>query len=1071
MAILLSVSTGNLSATASWAVVEPTSFQGTPNTAVTSTNTVVTLVTGTSFTLASSVTVAGVALQLSGRVVSPTGTLNVQLFDNTGAAIIGQVTINISDLPNSNGVGNNHIDWTYFKFASPVTTIAGRTYAIRTQVSVGSQYSYYYTTGTTNTNRALITTTNQAPVSSDVLIVAGEYTAAGVNAPVTITMDLPSITLGNVWVSSRGVLKHITTSSTTMSLSGYLVIGVAGEYTIGTSVDPIPSIYSVTLTMNCTTALQYPIWVYGAMSTYGEGFTGFPATKVIATKLAEDVVVGATTSTTSTATGWSNGDIIAIPSTTRTSTQYETKTLNTNASGTTLTHNAYTFAHGGNATTKVQADIVNLTRNILITGAGVVFANKTNIIMFPTSRTFFYYTRFRYMGTGITMTNSGICVNALTTFNNGTPALFTMGYCVMIEGTQAAANTANTALQTVLSTGISISNNIFYGLGWTVTTVSTIIATQIDDGNYIIGCAAGTQALLSTYMGSNNVVASTIGLNTVNAGAATTGFLNNATNNLFYSNNAHGVNIINPNILGNTNLSNFQIWRNNNYGLRFDNSALGYQRTNIVSFTGLYCFGNTTGSILTTIRIFEKIYFINSFFYGGSTLVQPTHFIGSGNVTNDSIYYENCYFGYSDTSLTASPFSGVILQNPTPAITKIFSNCYFNGTEISGAAGQTTINLSGTYISLNHNGLTASNKQWFSNGIITTDTTIFLSGNRSLRLSPSTALYKLTTPLVKVPVKIGTTCTISVKVRESSSLDLATYNGNLPRLMYAFNPVLGNLTEMVGATFPSITNLLTFPEDFDNGIWGKFFGASITPNTLITLAPDNTYSSDIFNTSVGGTTPLIGRVPSSVAGSTYSLSIYVKSGTNNFIQIRYTSNATLNSYIVSVYNTTLGTITQTAVGSVGGTLISNSITSVGNGWFRLALVASIPQSDLNVGFFMAKNGTGNIFSNTGTITNGGTFSGTENMYIWGTLLELGSVTSTYISQSGWQELSYTTATFSNDGVAEFYVDCDGTAGWINVDDWNVTTSVDSRSNDYWDVNGTYVEPDFKRRAKSYTFVM
>lgn len=40
--------------------------------------------------------------------------------------------------------------------------------------------------------------------------------------------------------------------------------------------------------------------------------------------------------------------------------------------------------------------------------------------------------------------------------------------------------------------------------------------------------------------------------------------------------------------------------------------------------------------------------------------------------------------------------------------------------------------------------------------------------------------------------------------------------------------------------------------------------------------------------------------------------------------------------------------------------------------------------------------------------------------------------------SGWELISGTTAVATDDGVAEFYVDCDGTAGWINVDDVVIT---------------------------------
>jgi hypothetical protein len=38
----------------------------------------------------------------------------------------------------------------------------------------------------------------------------------------------------------------------------------------------------------------------------------------------------------------------------------------------------------------------------------------------------------------------------------------------------------------------------------------------------------------------------------------------------------------------------------------------------------------------------------------------------------------------------------------------------------------------------------------------------------------------------------------------------------------------------------------------------------------------------------------------------------------------------------------------------------------------------------------------------------------------------------------WEQLTGTTAAVDADGALEFVVDCDGTTGWINVDDWSVS---------------------------------
>lgn len=50
----------------------------------------------------------------------------------------------------------------------------------------------------------------------------------------------------------------------------------------------------------------------------------------------------------------------------------------------------------------------------------------------------------------------------------------------------------------------------------------------------------------------------------------------------------------------------------------------------------------------------------------------------------------------------------------------------------------------------------------------------------------------------------------------------------------------------------------------------------------------------------------------------------------------------------------------------------------------------------------------------------------------------------------WEQLSGTTIAVSEDCSLEFFVDCDGTAGWVNIDDFNVSsTATDSKGFKYW----------------------
>jgi hypothetical protein len=83
-----------------------------------------------------------------------------------------------------------------------------------------------------------------------------------------------------------------------------------------------------------------------------------------------------------------------------------------------------------------------------------------------------------------------------------------------------------------------------------------------------------------------------------------------------------------------------------------------------------------------------------------------------------------------------------------------------------------------------------------------------------------------------------------------------------------------------------------------------------------------------------------------------------------------------------------------------------------------------------------------------------------------------NIVATASSTNGvWQQLSYTASSSALDAVLEFYVECDGSAGWINVDDWDTSSVNDSRGNVFFsNYVGVYTEPDFGAGGASYTFI-
>ena len=55
----------------------------------------------------------------------------------------------------------------------------------------------------------------------------------------------------------------------------------------------------------------------------------------------------------------------------------------------------------------------------------------------------------------------------------------------------------------------------------------------------------------------------------------------------------------------------------------------------------------------------------------------------------------------------------------------------------------------------------------------------------------------------------------------------------------------------------------------------------------------------------------------------------------------------------------------------------------------------------------------------------------------------------------WEQFVGTTQAVTGDGVLEFLIKCDGTLGWINVDDWSTTTNNDPRGNKFWSNGQVY----------------
>ena len=200
---------------------------------------------------------------------------------------------------------------------------------------------------------------------------------------------------------------------------------------------------------------------------------------------------------------------------------------------------------------------------------------------------------------------------------------------------------------------------------------------------------------------------------------------------------------------------------------------------------------------------------------------------------------------------------------------------------------------------------------------------------------------------------------------------LLTAGGNQPR--FDCNPTTG---ESLGLLIEEQrTNLALYSEQFDNGVWARSI-TGLTPNTVI--SPDGTLDGDkLFESTSSGYQNIFQNV--SQAATTYTYSLYVKKGEND----RFVMFAGSPQALLWIDMTTWTVFNSSNV-------VSSSITSVGNGWYRCAMTyTNTSASTFQTGLNLVQVGTTNTVSYAGNGFNG--------IYVWGAQLEAGSFATSYIA--------------------------------------------------------------------------
>lgn len=552
----------------------------------------------------------------------------------------------------------------------------------------------------------------------------------------TITID-QSITVGAdsataaIDVASGGKLEvlHSVAADYTLTCKGDLKTSSGGTIEFGTVANPIPSTRIFTVKLNYSASLaegKYGLLNNGDMVMQG-------ASKTPHTLLTSDLSATGTVWTVGDTTNWEAGDKVAIASTTRTYSQHEQEVIQTVDSGTQITCVAgVTNAHSG--TSPTQAEVINLTRNIVITSYNTSYRGYVYCLVGSTSNA--DYVEFYMIGYS-TANKHGIEVK--TTASDASNFAYcsiwgnaTSNYSFYVYNAQnvtidnCVAYNTNRQFQLKASTSCTITNNVVMG-------VADAIGIAID-------------RVTNTINGNHSISNIGYGFH-----ISDTASIQSFSNNTVHSNDLYGVYL--ANVKGGT-ISNLTCWRNDNYGIYLTSCAC--------SIDDISVFGNKTYNIvLASTRIISgKNWEINgdttyATSYGlriysvcsGYTITDSTFGVASGILTTHSS---------GDIYFTSGSYIDLILLNSKLDSTTKVSN-------ISNA-------LDGSYIQCEDLGQVAyADKAWYRNGIVVRDSSTYKYGSYSTRFDYQANTGEWLDYDVYIPVEAGKQIVVSAWLRKNAS--------------------------------------------------------------------------------------------------------------------------------------------------------------------------------------------------------------------------------------------------------------------------------------------------------------
>lgn len=772
-----------------------------------------TLQASTAFT-PGAITTDGLWLGLYSRAASPNGTFSVELFNSTTSAVITSYTDNVSVLPTTANLGG--AKGIYFRWSSPVTLNATHSYTIRCRTAQINQVTLWYGSALTNWSRILTITATASPAATDQLYITSRYSAGSL---ITCTVSMnnnDSTEYAGVYIGPSSTLNWPTNQNTQLRLSGEIYTGAnisiyvgGGTFQMGTSASRIQDGFTASLFITPGSGNGRRITTIDGGIIRAAGST----MSYTWTTLSANVATASTSCTTTDVTGWKVGDEIVIAPTRRaastvTAVQYDRRVL-TSVSGNTLGFAALSFYHDGVG--DFAGEIINITRNCRIVGTtpatfrtyiGQVVANN-NINEFDDVEIY---------GMGTNATTGAIFMNG-----SGATGQIIVRNCAFVDGSTGVAITSTTNFYNIIVTNnvytTRITTGSFFILQGTQTLTNPIVSNCLISNNCMIfGGTSSNLIGIDSYTAAIRFIGNRVsGIQTVQGfrvGFTTVYQVSDIiSGNIVRASGAGMFLILNDGIkMGYTQSGNKTI-RNLNYGMYL----VGSSNTR---FDDLVSIGNQIGNMLCGYNVGGQQFnvVLNNATIQSDSLntTQYGMIVGLGGAPTVPIALtmtmNDCNIGTSSAhTLGDIRFNADVNQ----VLDLVCNNCNFGSAiEVS----QPGFMSDGSRVAIQRaNKVNGAHRTYFTFGLLTLDSTIFRSGTRSTRMTPTSATFSQKFGRKVIPIRASQQPTISVFVRKSAVGDGTSYNGNQPRLWLKNNPALAN--------FGTYNDLILATASAANGTW------------------------------------------------------------------------------------------------------------------------------------------------------------------------------------------------------------------------------------------------------------